>query len=135
VKWFAYDKATQEPRTKQEEFMKLLKTGTPIKTEKTDALDYAWGGAIGKDLPADYFATLAEGKFEVPPGDYILNVTSDDGVRVFVDGKQVLEDWTWHAPKSDRVELKLAGGPHTIRVEHFEIDGYSTLKVALTPKE
>ena len=113
--------------------MKLLQTGTPIKTEKTDALDYAWGGALGKDLPADYFATVAEGKFEVPEGTYILNVTSDDGVRVYVDGKKVLEDWTWHGPKLDKVELKLGKGQHTIRVEHFEIDGYSTLKVALQP--
>jgi len=135
VKWFSYDKATQEPRTMQEAFMKLLQTGSPIKTEKTDALDYAWGGAIGKDLPGDHFATVAEGKFTVPAGNYTLNVTSDDGVRVFVDGKKVLEDWTWHAPKLDKAELKLTAGEHSIRVEHFEIDGYSTLKVALAPKE
>lgn len=135
VKWFAYDKAAQEPRTMQEAFMKLLQTGTPIKTEKTDALDYAWGGALGKDLPADYFATVAEGKFQVPAGNYTLNVTSDDGVRVFVDGKKVLEDWTWHAPKLDKVDIKLTVGEHTIRVEHFEIDGYATLKVALAPKD
>ena len=135
VKWFAYDKVTQEPRTMQEEFTKLLRTGAPIKTEKTDALDYAWGGAIGDKLPGDHFATVAEGKFEVPEGTYVLNVTSDDGVRVFVDGKKVLEDWTWHAPKLDKVELKLSKGPHTIRVEHFEIDGYSALKVALAPKD
>ncbi len=135
VKWFAYDKATQEPRTMQETFMKHLQTATPIKTEKTDALDYAWGGEIGKGLPADYFATVADGKFQVPEGTYILNVTSDDGVRVFIDGKKVLEDWTWHGPKLDRAEVKLTNGEHTIRVEHFEIDGYSTLKVALAPKD
>jgi len=134
VQWFAYDKATQEPRTMQAEFMKHLQTAAPIKTETTDALDYAWGGSIGKDLPADYFATVADGTFEVPGGEYVLNVTSDDGVRVFVDGKKVLEDWTWHAPKLDKVALSLAKGQHTIRVEHFEIDGYSTLKVVLSAK-
>ena len=135
IKWFAYDKATQEPRTMQEEFMKLLHTGTPIKTLKTDALDFAWGGSLGEDLPSDYFATVAEGSFEVPAGDYTLHVTSDDGVRVFVDGTKVLEDWTWHAPKLDKIDLKLISGKHTIRVEHFEIDGYAALKVGLAPKE
>jgi hypothetical protein len=119
----------------QEEFMKLLQTGTPIKTLKTDALDFAWGGALGENLPSDHFATVAEGSFDVPAGAYVLNVTSDDGVRVFVDGKKVLEDWTWHAPKLDKVELTLSSGTHTIRVEHFEIDGYAALKVALAPKE
>jgi hypothetical protein len=119
----------------QEEFNRLLQTGTPIQTEKTDVLDFAWGGALGKDLPSNYFATVADGKFEIPEGTYILNVTSDDGVRVFVDGRKVLEDWTWHAPKLDKVEIRLTRGPHTIRVEHFEIDGYATLKVGLAPKE
>ena len=135
IRWFAYDKTTQEPRTMQEAFTKLLQTSTPIKTQKTDALDFAWGGALGEGLPSDHFATVAEGTFEVPEGKYTLNVTSDDGVRVFVDGKKVLEDWTWHAPKLDKVDLTLAKGKHTIRVEHFEIDGYATLKVALAPKE
>jgi hypothetical protein len=135
IKWFAYDKAAQEPRSMQEAFSRLLQNGTPIKTQKTDTLDFAWGGAIGEGLPSDHFATVAEGTFEVPEGKYTLNVTSDDGVRVFVDGKKVLEDWTWHAPKLDKVDITLAKGKHTIRVEHFEIDGYATLKVALAPKE
>jgi hypothetical protein len=135
VKWFAYDKATQEPRTMREAFIKLINEGVPVKTEKSDALDYAWGGAIGDKLPADYFATVAVGTFEIAEGTYDLNVTSDDGVRVLVDGKQVLEDWTWHAPKLDKVELRLSKGKHTIRVEHFEIDGYATLKVGLVPKD
>jgi hypothetical protein len=135
IKWFAYDKTTQEPRTMRDAFNNLLQTGTPIKTLKTDTLDFAWGGALGDNLPSDYFATVAEGSFDVPAGDYVLNVTSDDGVRVLVDGKKVLEDWTWHAPKLDKVDLKLTAGRHTIRVEHFEIDGYAALKVAIAPKD
>jgi parallel beta-helix repeat protein len=134
IKWFAYDKNTQEPRSMRDAFAKLLQTGTPIKTLKTDTLDFAWGGALGEGLPSDHFATVADGTFEVPEGDYVLHVTSDDGVRVYIDGKVVLEDWTWHAPKLDKVDLKLAKGKHTIKVEHFEIDGYATLKVALQPK-
>ncbi|MCO5296321.1 MAG: right-handed parallel beta-helix repeat-containing protein [Fimbriimonadaceae bacterium] len=131
VKWFAYDKATQEPRTMLDAFHKLLE-GTPLKTEKTDTINYAWGGSPGAGVPDNYFATLAEGKFEVPAGEYTLNVTSDDGVRVWVDGKVVIDNWTYHGPTLDTAKLKL-GGAHRIRVEHFEIDGYSTLKVELKP--
>lgn len=132
VKWFAYDKATQEPRTMLSAFEKLLQ-GEPIRTEKTDALNYAWGGSPGQGVPADYFATLAVGTFELPEGEYVLNVTSDDGVRVWIDDKQVIDNWTYHGPTLDTATVKL-GGKHTIRVEHFEIDGYSTLKVELKPK-
>lgn len=133
VKWFAYDKATQEPRMMLPAFHKLLSEGTPLKVEKTDTVNYAWGGAPVSGAPSDYFATLAEGSFELPAGKYILNVTSDDGVRVWVDGKQVIDNWTYHGPTLDTATLEL-GGAHTIRVEHFEIDGYSTLKVELKPQ-
>ncbi len=133
VKWFAYDKATQEPRTMLPAFEKLLSEGTPIRTEKTDTVSYAWGGSPGPGVPDNYFATLAEGTFELPKGEYTLNVTSDDGVRVWVDGKLVIDNWTYHGPTLDTATLKL-GGTHKIRAEQFEIDGYSALKVELKPK-
>lgn len=127
IKFFSYDDDT-EPRTKQDAFMKMLATATPLREIQSDKLDYATGGSFEPGLPSNKFATLAEGTFTVPAGSYEMEVTSDDGIRVFVDGKKVLEDWTWHGPKADRVVMKL-GGTHRIRVEHFEIDGYSALKV------
>jgi hypothetical protein len=70
----------------------------------------------------------------VPEGDYYLDITSDDGVRVWVDGKMVHDDWTYHAPKQESIPLYL-GGSHFIRIEHFEIDGYATLMAQLRRSE
>lgn len=128
VKWFQYDRIIQEPRSQYESFKALLENGTPVLTEKTKKLDFVDGY---KGL-RDYYATLAIGTVELPPGQYVLNVTSDDGVRVWVDGKNVIDNWTWHGPTLDTATI--AGGKHTIRVEHFEIDGYSCLKVDVQPK-
>jgi hypothetical protein len=133
VKWFAYDPKTQEPRTQHDAFQQILSSSTPIKSETPLEINYAWGGALGEGLPSNHFATLATGEAQFPTGAYDLKVTSDDGVRAFIDGKKVLENWTWHGPTLDTVTVKL-GGRHTIRVEHFEIDGFATLKVELTPK-
>ncbi len=129
VKWFAYDKEAEEPRSKPEAFAKLLADGAPVKAIKTARLDFNDGY---EGIPRDHYATLAIGKVSLPPREYVLNVTSDDGVRVWVDGKLVIDNWTWHGPTLDKAPL--AGGAHTIRVEHFEIDGYSTLKVDIQPK-
>ena len=128
VKWFNYSRATQDPRETDD--WKTIIAGKPAREEKTDNLSYAWGGSPGEGVGANEFLTLAEGSFEIAKGDYVLELTSDDGVRVILDGKTVFEDWTWHAPKSDRIKLSL-GGKHTIRIEHFELDGYSTLKAEL----
>ena len=131
VKWFTYDFKTQDPRKTDD--WKTIIQGDPLRVEKTDRVAYAWGGSPGEGVPGNAFLTLAEGSFEIPKGDYVLELTSDDGVRVFVDGKVVHEDWTWHGPKSERIPLPLGGG-HTIRIEHFELDGYATLRAELRRK-
>jgi hypothetical protein len=64
-------------------------------------------------------------------GLYTLSVITDDGARVYVDGKLVIDEWHWQAPTHYERSLRLAKGSHRIRVEHFEIDGYTSLKVGL----
>ena len=132
VRWFRYDERT-EPREHYDAFKKLLDS-EPLKQEKTTDLAYAWYGAVGKEpgLPSDRFATLAEGAVEVPPGEYRIEVTSDDGVRVWLDGRVVIDNWTWHVPTTDTAVVRL-GGAHRLRVEHFEIDGFATLALRLVP--
>jgi hypothetical protein len=127
VKFFQWNESN-DPRTKPEAFKQLIE-GTPVKTEKVDRINYA-GDISG--VPGNNFATVAEGNFEVAEGDYVLNVTTDDGARVWVDGNLVIKDaWKYQGPTLYTAPLKLSGGKHRIRVEHFEIDGYSALKVEL----
>lgn len=133
VSWFNYDFSKMDPREKQTEFKRLL-AGPPTAEAKMNELNLAWGGSPARKVNNDYFGTLAVGNLEISPGDYVLNVTSDDGVRVWVDGKLVIDNWTYHAPTLDSATLKL-GGKHQIRVEHFELNGYSTLKVEIVPKK
>lgn len=126
VKWFTYDATTQDPRTSNA-YVGIM-AGSPRREERTTELNYAWGGSPGQGVPNDRFLTLAEGTLTLEPGEYELEITSDDGVRVKLDGKTILEDWTWHGPKTETRAVRL-GGTHKLRVEHFELDGYSTLKV------
>jgi Nitrous oxidase accessory protein len=136
VRWFRWDDDT-DPRTKAEPFAALI-AGTPLAEETRQGdLSYAWGGAPKAGVPADRFATVAEGTFTAPPGDYVLEITTDDGCRVTLDGKPVLTDaWKYQGPTPYSRKVTLTGPPgtlHTLRVEHFEIDGYSTLQVRLRP--
>jgi hypothetical protein len=65
-------------------------------------------------------------------GTWQFDTLSDDGVRVSVDGKPVIENWTWHGPTRDKGELPLASDKTVeIVVEHFQIDGYAVLDFSL----
>ena len=131
VRFYRYDKATQEPRTQPDAFQSLLK-GKQLAQMDTNNLDLV-PGRIPREVPNDYFATVAEGAFEIEPGDYIIETTTDDGARVFLDGKPLVDEWKYQGPTLYSREVKL-GGKHRLRVEHFQIDGYWTLKVNLRPK-
>ena len=131
VKFYAYDLKTQDPREDYGVFKKALE-GAPLKTVKTKDLNFSWGGAPLEGVPANYFATVSEGAFKVKPGFYKFSVTSDDGMRVWIDNRIVMEDWTYHGPKEQSVQLKLTGA-HRVRIEHFELDGFSALKASLKP--
>lgn len=95
-------------------------------------LDVGHAGLAAAGLPEERFGTLAESELSLPAGRWELRVTSDDGVRVRADGEVVLEDWTWHGPRTESAFLELDGA-RTVRleVEHFELDGYAVLKVEL----
>lgn len=81
-------------------------------------------------LPRDRFGTIAETTVTMPAGRWRLKTVSDDGIRVWVDDTLVIDDWTWHAPKPHHAEFTITEKSSVrIRVEHFELDGWSTLQV------
>lgn len=131
VRFFKWTDAT-DPRTQAAAFDKLI-AGDPIKELHTDRLEFA-GGSFDPAVGADHFATICNGTFTVPAGDYKLELTTDDGARVWVDDKAVVTDaWKYQGPTLYTANLHLDGTEHKIRVEHFQIDGYAQLKVVLRP--
>ncbi len=101
-----------------------------------ERVDFRWGGGPAYEGgPADYFATVSEVHLELPGGDYEVKTVSDDGVRVAIDGQAVIDNWTWHPPATDTARVRLAAGRHTVKIEHFEIDGVAQLQFWLEPVE
>jgi hypothetical protein len=106
----------------------------PLRVVKTDKLDYASGGTFAPGLPNDKFATIAEGDLEIASGDYVIELTTDDGARLWLDGKEIIAGaWKYQGPTQYTANVKL-GGKHKLRVEHFEINGYAALKVKIRPR-
>ena len=103
----------------------------PAAVTEAEQIDFTWGNGGPKDALSDHFAMRAVTKATLPAGYCKLTTLSDDGVRVLVDGKVVLEDWTWHGPTEKTATVQVEAGEHEIVVEHFEIDGYAVLRLDL----
>jgi len=107
----------------------LLKpsSGSAALKEVTHArLDYISGGSIEDGIPRDNFALVAEGTADLPPGDYVITLISDDGARVWVDGEEVIDAWSPHESKVDHATIR--GGRKKFKVEYYEAGGFAELR-------
>jgi len=132
--WFRWDVETCDPRRDLDVWRALA--DSPLVRKPVGNLVRPWSDEdVRAAVGSDHFGLVATTTVEVAPGAYDLVVTSDDGVRVSLDGEQVLADWTWHASKRDEVRLELEGGAHAVTVEYFQIDGAAALLIELLPVE
>jgi hypothetical protein len=84
---------------------------------------------------SERFGTIANTRIQMPAGRWRIKTLSDDGVRVRVNGRVVVENWKWHGPTIDSGLFELERETSVELVaEHFEIDGYSVLRVELEPE-
>lgn len=137
--FFSWDEPS-DPRKDLEAWRALGKAATAHVTRP--ALDLAFANGGPADLPfaksldakgwpsRDHFGTIARTKLNLPAGTWRFVTTSDDGIRVRVNDKPIIDNWTWHAPTRDEgTFVQAKAGEVEIVVEHFEIDGYATLKL------
>ncbi|MGD8561346.1 MAG: PA14 domain-containing protein [Desulfarculaceae bacterium] len=100
----------------------------PLSQEKTEAVSLPQGPAPGKQ---NYKALLLAGFRLSNAGKVRLEVVSDDGVRLFVDGSLVIEDWSIHPPRRRTADLDLAAGDHALTAQYFQAKGRAVLRISL----
>lgn len=67
-------------------------------------------------------------------GDYLLETLSDDGVRLWVDGKLLINNWTDHGTATDQKKLTMVKGKaYKIRLEYYQGGGNGLIRFGWTP--
>lgn len=88
------------------------------------------------EIGRDRYGTIATTSIPLRAGTWRVATMSDDGVRVLVDGKPVIDNWTWHAPKRDEGAFSLDSDRAVqITIEHFELDGFAVLEFEIEPAD
>lgn len=88
-------------------------------------IDFVWDGAPAAGVPEDGFSVRWEGQI-VPAatGTFDFITRSDDGVRLWLNGALVIDNWTDHGEMWDTATLNLqAGVPLTVKMEFYENTG------------
>jgi hypothetical protein len=103
--------------------------GEPELVRLHEALDFDWGyGTPFPELPADNFSIRWTTQQSFEANRYTFNVTSDDGVRLYVDGELVLDNWQpIHSSMS--AARYLSAGEHTVVLEYSERTGAALVRL------
>ncbi|TVQ95566.1 MAG: hypothetical protein EA398_17455 [Deltaproteobacteria bacterium] len=88
-------------------------------------IDFTWGtGSPHPSVPADDFAIRWEGFLTIPEGgQWTLRMRTDDGVRLWLDDEQLIDDWRNRGPTNSDVTRTLAAGQYPLRIEYYERGG------------
>ena len=84
----------------------------------------------------DYFGMVFEGKLNAPrAGDYQFQIASDDGARVIVNGKKVVEHDGLHGASLKKGTIQLSAGTHKIQVEYFAFGSPNSFRASWSGPE
>ena len=77
------------------------------------------------------YGMVFEGKLEAPKnGKYRFELASDDGARLLIDGKRVINHDGLHGASTKKGGLELSAGPHVLRLEYFAYGQPNSLRVS-----
>ncbi len=85
-------------------------------------MDFSFGTfSPAPGIPEDKFSVRWTGKIIPPKTIHQIGVSNDDGARLYLDGKLIIDDWHDHAEKANKTEVELqAGKAYEIVLEFYD---------------
>lgn len=116
-----------------EYFSNTSLSGLPVYKASYPAVDFDWkDGSPDPQVPSDQFSARFSKTETFVGGNYRFLVTVDDGVRVLIDGKNILDAWKDESLATYTVFQTITAGTHTVIIEYYEAKGSAVLKTQWT---
>ena len=104
----------------------LTMTGT-VRLTRVEAVDFNWGSARpASSVNTNSFSVRWTGFVQAPAtGTYTFQTISDDGVRLWINGTQLVNNWTDHSATTNTANPinLVAGVKYAVTMEFFENGG------------
>ncbi|MCI0394727.1 MAG: PA14 domain-containing protein [Chloroflexi bacterium] len=126
--------ATTVTNWRGEYFNNTTLSGTPVLVRDDAQINFNWGngspapGTVG----ADNFSVRWTRTLNLAAGNYTFSTTTDDGVRLWVNGHLLIDVWQVQAARTFSGQLYLPGGNVEVRMEYFENAGLALAQLSYT---
>jgi len=106
-------------------------SGLPTLVRDDATLDFTWDtGSPAPEIPSNSFSARWSRTLDFATGTYEFRVLVDDGARLWVDDRLVIDGWEDGGTRELTVDLPLAAGAHTLMLEYYE--GFGQARARLT---
>ena len=116
---------------KSEYFTNMNLEGEPARLNIDKSISFMWNDkGPFEDFQKDNFSVRWTGYLKPDKSDkYTFDVSSDDGVRLYIDDKLIINDWNDHAVLTNSYTMELnAGQLYKIKLEYYEKGGGAIIK-------
>jgi uncharacterized protein YraI len=108
--------------------------GQPALMRWDAAIDFDWHGlSPDPSINVDNFSARWVRSLNFAAGTYTFRATMDDGMRVWVDGRLIIDSWMESNVRTIESAVWLNSGSHRIVVEYFEAGGNAVAGFTWTP--
>ena len=108
-------------------------SGIPRLVRDDANIAFNWGdGPPASGFDRDNFSARWTRNIILPPGQYRFTVRTDDGVRLWVNDRLIVDQWHAHTVQSYSGEITLYGGPVPVKMEYFERTGLAEAHLSWT---
>ncbi len=107
-----------------------------LQTTRTDpGIDFNWNGSPAQGMGPDNFSVRWTGEILTgEAGEYGFQTTCDDGMRLWVDNKLLVDNWSVHPAAVNTARIKLeANRRYPIKVEYFQAGGFAVAQLLWIP--
>ena len=119
--YFSNVEGTNRTGMRGEYFDNMNLAGKPLLTRVDSMVNFNFGtGSPAPGIPEDHFSIRWKGKITPPDTIHHIGISTDDGGRLSVDGKLLINDWTDHAEQATDAAVELLPG----REYEIEFDQY-----------
>ncbi len=106
----------------------LNQDGAPVLQRSERTVDYNWGlGSPASAVNPDRFSAQWTAPVFFEAGVYRFTLTSDDGARVWLTDRYIIDSWQVRAAATDVVDVELPRGEQQIAVDYFEDSGLARI--------
>jgi hypothetical protein len=125
--WLEY---VEEPRWQAEYFDSVEPGGTPELVKNEAAIFYDWGYEKPRPkMPSDdRFSVRWTGQRYFHSGFYRFGLFADDGVRLWIDGELLVDEWHVGRAEYHSQATYLMAGYHEVVIEYFEDTGLAEIR-------